>query len=97
MAKHIQFYDKFWREHTFPKTEEGAHQSFDTWKREYQEYSPPVTTSTIQRWKDRAVNLKNEADLGSVVSKFDQLDQEFLPIEEKVIEAVVAYDMSMDV
>jgi hypothetical protein len=40
--------------------------------------------------------LKSEKNLGLVVAKFDQLDQEFLPIEEMIIEAVVAYDIHID-
>jgi hypothetical protein len=31
-----------------------------------------------------------------IVFKFDQLDLEFLPVEDKIIEAAVAYDMAID-
>jgi len=31
-----------------------------------------------------------------IVFKFDQLDLEFLPVKDKIIEAAVAYDMAID-
>ena len=96
VLKHIQFYDHFWSGHSFPQTEEGTRRFFETWEREYAQYSPPVTIAKIRRWKERAMAIKSETNLGLIIQKFDQLDREFLPVEEKVIEAAVAYDMDID-
>jgi len=96
VLKHIQFYDKFWSEHTFPQTEEGARQYFQAWEMEYRSYAPSVTVARIERWRERSISLASETSLSMIVFKFDQLDLELLPVEDKIIEAAVAYDMAID-
>jgi hypothetical protein len=39
----------------------------------------------------RSISLASETSLSMIVFKFDQLDLEFLPVEDKIIEAAVAY------
>jgi len=96
VLKHIQFYDKFWSEHTFPQTEEGARQYFQAWEMEYHSYAPSVTVARMERWRERSIFLASETSLSMIVFKFDQLDLEFLPVEDKIIEAAVAYDVAID-
>ena len=55
-------------------------------------YKPPVTMGRIERWKERAFELKSEIKPGSTMRKFASLDRELLPIETMVGDAIFQYD-----
>jgi hypothetical protein len=63
---------------------------------EYHSYAPSVTVARMERWWERSISLASETSLSMIVFKFDQLDLEFLPVEDKIIEAAVAYDVAID-
>ena len=63
---------------------------------EFAAFRPKVTLSTLQRWSAEAEQLRSARYAGPLVDTFWQIDVQFLPIENAVTEAILAYEHEHD-
>jgi hypothetical protein len=90
--KKLQFTPMFLSNYKFANTDEGFREFIRTWDELLNKYKPPVTMGRIERWKERASELKSEIKPGSAMRKFASLDRELLPIERMVGDAIFQFD-----
>jgi hypothetical protein len=94
--KRLQFIPMFRSKYKFANTDEGFRKFIKTWDELLSKYKPPVTMGRVERWKQRASELKSEIKPGSAMRKFAGLDRELLPLERMVGDAIFQFDEEVD-
>lgn len=94
--KRLQFTPMFMSKYKFANTDEGFQEFIKTWDELLSKYKPPVTIDRIERWKQRAFDLKSVTKPGSSMRKFADLDRELLPIERMVGDAIFQFEEMID-
>ena len=95
ILKRMQFVEML-AEFDFPHTDDGFQLLVKTQNELWPKYRPNITLRRVERWKERALLLKNEKMSGTVLKKFLTLDKEFLPIERKIEDSVFKYEEMID-
>ena len=61
-----------------------------------EKYKPFVTLKKIDRWKQRANELKSESTPGMILKKYCHIDRELLPLERMVWEGIFKRESRLD-
>ena len=97
ILKWMQFRKEGRLESIIAKTKDEEFHSFSKMvKDKLAVFRPKVTLDTLKEWIKKAKAIKHERDRVTILSKFWEIDKQFLPIENFVLEAVVEYDMEIN-
>jgi len=86
----------FAKKHEIPKDDKEWRKLMKTRDEGLQKYKSPVTLKNIDRWKQRATELKSESTPRMIMIKWANIDRKLRPIERMVWEGIFQVESRMD-
>jgi hypothetical protein len=90
--KWLQFRNEGIFEFGIVENDEEYHAKWGKIQDEFAVYRPKVTIKKLNRWIEKAMAILKENDKGRIFQKFWEIDEQFLKIENLVMEAVIEYE-----